>query len=522
MKLLPIGIQSFAKLREGGFLYVDKTKELHQLITSGQVFFLSRPRRFGKSLLLSTLESLFKGHKTLFEGLYIYDKMDWTQACPVIKLDWSSIKHAAPEDIEQDTSAFLSRIADEYQLKLTRQYASSRLEELLKLLHHKTGQRSVILIDEYDMPIIDALDEPEKADAMRNFLQSFYKILKSADEHLRFVFLTGVSRFSGVSIFSGLNNLNDLTMDEKYASICGYTQEELDVYFPERIDEVARHVNLEKTQLMDEIRTWYDGYSWDGKTSVYNPFSTLLFFDKKQFGNYWFRTGTPTFLIGLLKKNNHIRPVLEPVEIGPGTFDNFDPLAVDETSLLFQTGYLTVKQKTFVMGQPEYTLAVPNYEVRNSLLVYLLHAYSDYPLAGTEDLKRRMQRQLCAGDARGLEQSLREMVSYIPYPLHIKHEAYYHSMMLLWLRLLGFDILGEVTTDIGRIDAVWQFPSHTFIAEVKCQAKKASTETLLDEAIRQIKEKRYADRFIGKQQVSLLAIAFAGKEIACRICGSDF
>jgi hypothetical protein len=347
-------------------------------------------------------------------------------------------------------------------------------------------------------------------------LQTFYKVLKGSDEHLRFIFLTGVSKFAGVSIFSGINNLRDITLSEDYATICGYTQSELEDYFPEYMNELSRKFSMTRDTLLKEIRRWYNGYSWDGETPVYNPFSTLLFFAEKQFDNYWFRTGTPSFLIELLKNRNQLKPVLEPFTVDSIAFESFDPLRIDEVPLLFQTGYLTIKQKEFMGGRPRYTLEMPNFEVEEAFLKYLLSAYSDYPVGMTGRLKERMQQQLLDNNAAGLEQSLREMLAYIPYPLHIGKEAYYHSLLLLWLKLLGFDITGEIMTNIGRIDAVLKFPDHIIIAEIKFQPEEEKISKLLDEALNQIKEKRYYEPFKG-QKVSLLGVAFAGKEIGCRI-----
>ena len=380
-----------------------------------------------------------------------------------------------------------------------------------------TGRQVVVLIDEYDKPIVDNLTEPEIMEGNRKILHDFYQILKAADEHLRFIFLTGVSRFAGMSIFSGLNNLNDITLDEQFASICGYTQQELENCFSEHLEDVSRYLNMDKIQLLDGIRTWYNGYSWNGLTQVYNPFSTLLFFNKRQFDNYWFRTGTPTFLIETLKKRNQLNPVLEPLTVSSKVFESFDPVRISEISLLFQTGYLTIKHKDHRSIPPQYLLDIPNNEVKESLLEYLLNTYSNYPLEQTQDLKQRMQQQLLSGNTAALEQSLREMLAYIPYPLHIGQEAYYHSLMLLWLKLLGFDITGEITTNIGSIDAVWKFPGHIVVAEVKCQVKKGRMTALLDKAIKQIENKRYYERFMDEEKVSFLAVVFAEKEIGCRM-----
>ena len=518
MKKLPIGIQSFKDLRANDYLYVDKTKDIHRMITSGKPFFLSRPRRFGKSLLVSTLEEIFKGNKALFEGLYIYDQWDWTQQHPVIRLDFGGINNNTSAELELDFSNKILSIAQEYGITLSRKLPGG-FGELIEKLHITTGKQVVVLIDEYDKPIIDNVSFPEIMEENKRILHGFYQVFKAVDQHLRLVFLTGVSKFSGISVFSGFNHLNDITFDEQYSSICGYTQEELENNFSEYLVNTAQDVGNSTTELLDTIRHWYNGYSWDGTTTVYNPFSTLLFFAKRQLGNYWFRSGTPTFLIEILKQRNNLKPVLDPFTVDESVFESFEPAKIDEISLLFQTGYLTVKKKEAVDWQqlPQYTLGIPNNEVKDSLLKYLLSAYSDYPAVNTQGLKQRMQQQLLAGDATGLEQSLREMLAYIPFPLHIGREAYYHSLMLLWLKLLGFDITGEITTNIGSIDAVWNLPGHTVVAEVKCRTKKSRMAALLTNALRQMEEKRYYERFMNEPKVSLLSVVFAEKEIGCRI-----
>jgi hypothetical protein len=335
---LPIGIQTFSKLRENGYLYVDKTREIHRLISSGNVFFLSRPRRFGKSLLVSTLEAIFSGEKALFEDLYIAGKIDWNEKYPVIKLDWSSISHSSAAQMEEGTAILMNNIAIFHDIVLNQKSAANRFEELITVLHRKIGRQVVVLVDEYDMPILDALDGPaEIIDEIRKFLQSFYKVLKAADEHLRFVFLTGVSKFSKVSIFSGLNNLRDITLSNDYATLCGYTQEELEQYFDSEIDEMAKAQQMGRQDLLDRIRHWYNGFSWDGVNTVYNPFSTLLLFTEKVMRNYWFETGTPTFLVNLIKERNDVKLLLDPVQMGDVEFNSFDPRTLGTKVLMFQT-----------------------------------------------------------------------------------------------------------------------------------------------------------------------------------------
>jgi hypothetical protein len=312
-----------------------------------------------------------------------------------------------------------------------------------------------------------------------------------------------------------LNNPNDITVDAKYAAICGYTQQELENCFAEHIIAVSEQMGETKDCLLAKIREWYDGYTWDGKTSLYNPFSTLLFFDKKEFANYWFRTGTPTFLMNILKAGNRIEAALEPVTVGQEAFESFDPEKIAERPLLFQSGYLTVKHKQLVNGQPLYTLGVPNSEVKESLLKHLLNVYTDYPVEDAEILRKTMQQHICECDEKGLDDDLRRMLAYVPYKLHIAKEAYYHSIFLIWMKMLGFDIQGEIMTNIGRIDAVWQHPDFSVVAELKFHTGK-TVGALLEEAITQIRNRRYYEKYLDRK-VILMGVAFSGKEIACKL-----
>ncbi|MDR3188085.1 MAG: ATP-binding protein [Prevotellaceae bacterium] len=519
MQKLPIGIQSFESLRENEFLYVDKTQKIYQLVTSGRVFFLSRPRRFGKSLLVSTLGALFRGEKKLFEGLYIYDKWDWEQRFPVIRLDFGGRAHSSGEELMTSLTDFVEAQASAYHLSLVQNALPDKFMELLTKLHQSTGQQVVMLVDEYDKPITDHLSNLEVAEANRKILQAFYQVLKAADEHLRFIFLTGVSKFAKISIFSGLNNLNDVTMDDKYATICGYTQAELESCFAEHIAEMAEYHKQTREEIIAEIRRWYNGYSWDGATSVYNPFSTLLLFDKKLFIDHWFATGTPTFLVNLIKTRNDAKVLLEPVQVQSTTFDSFEYHALDTKLLSFQTGYLTVKkrEKSMFDNTLVYTLGFPNEEVRMALMGHMVGSYAACPISDTFSLREHMMRQLAEGNAPSFERSMQEMFARIPYQLHVPREAYYHSLLLLWLNLLGFKVDAEVPTDKGRMDAVWTWGDRVVIAEIK-YAEKGKIEPLLKKALTQLLYRRYHERYAGaKKRIALLAVAFAGKEIACRI-----
>jgi hypothetical protein len=392
---------------------------------------------------------------------------------------------------------------------------SYKFRELIEQLHKSTGQKAVILIDEYDKPITDHLSNPEVMKTNKETLHDFYQVLKAADDHIRFVFLTGVSKFSGISVFSALNSLEDITLDDQYAAICGYTQEELESNFTEYMDAVSQKLSMNRETLLDEIRTWYNGYSWDGETPVYNPFSTLSFFKKKEFDNYWFRTGTPTFLMEMLKKRNQLKPVLEPVINDSSIFDGYDPADIGEIPLLFQTGYLTIKEKRLTRGYTQYILAIPNSEVKDSFLKYLLSAYSAYPVEQIKPLISDMQQQLSDGNTSGLEQNMRMLLARIPNILHLEKEAYYHSLFLTWMTLFGFDIQGEIQTNIGRIDAVWHQPGLTVIAEVKYHTEK-NIDSLLDEAMAQISDRRYYEAY-SDRKVTLMGVAFTGKEVKCRL-----
>jgi hypothetical protein len=497
---------------------VDKTEVILRLLETGSTLFFSRPRRFGKSLLVSTLCELFKGNKKLFEGLAIYDKWDWDKKHPVVRIDWSSFAHRTIPAAEEGLMYCLRKTAQEYGVELTSKLAANALQELIGCLHEKTGERAVVLVDEYDMPIINALGKPD-FETHREFLHDFYGLLKGAGDHLRFIFFTGVSKFAGLSVFSGLNNIRDVTLDPALATLCGYTDQELKEYFPEHLAAVAKEQNMPIEQLLEKTKFWYNGYSWDGETSVYNSFSILLFLGAKYFDTWWFDTGTPTFLIKILLEKNDIAPFMQPVIVNTLASRTFNAEDSDIVSLLFQTGYLTIKKIKRESFPIEYTLDVPNFEVRDAFLTWLLTAYNVSSVLKTQQLAVRTKKSILAGNVVELERDLREMIAGIPYKLHIPREAYYHSLFLVWLKLLGFDIQGEYLTDIGRIDAVWRLGERMILVEIKCGRREEDSEKLLAEAMKQIKEKHYADAFGGIQKTTCLAIVYTytNRKLACRI-----
>jgi hypothetical protein len=385
-------------------------------------------------------------------------------------------------------------------------------------LHHKTGEKVVALVDEYDVPLLDIMGKPgDEIDAIRKKIQGIYKILKATDDHLRLIFLTGVSKFAGVSVFSALNNLDDITLSKDFITICGITQEELENYFPEYLEATAKELFKTRDELLDEVRKWYNGYSWDGKATVYNPFSVLLFLKHQVFKSFWFATGTPTFLIDLIKKRNNIESYLQPVQAQESVFSSYDPEQLETIPLLFQTGYLTIKGTTVNDNRLIYTLAAPNMEVRNAFTDHLFKSYTRLSIGEMASLQENMVRQIKTCDSAGLEQSLRAMVAHVPYQLHIAEEKYYHSLLLVWLYFLGFKAQGELPTSVGRIDAVWELPDTTVITEIKYD-KTVPADKLIDAAMSQIHNRKYYERYLaGGKKIILMAIAFSGKEIGCRM-----
>ena len=466
----PVGIQDFSEVRTGGYVYVDKTPFIYTIINQGKFYFLSRPRRFGKSLFVSALQYLFEGRKDLFEGLYIEDKWDWTKTNPVIKISFSNIGHK-DKGLKEAINASLDETAQKYGITLKETFNSSKFKELIQILHTQHGQ-VVILIDEYDKPIIDYLgEETERAIENRNILKAFYSILKDADPHLKLVFITGVSKFSKVSIFSDLNNLTDLTTDTGFDSICGISQAELDKYFVEEL----------KIFDADKIKTWYNGYSWGGINKVYNPFSLLHFFRGKEFKTYWFETGTPTFLINL-SKNHHLYD-FENSKVSPLQLSTYDLEKLQLLPLMFQTGYLTIKSYDEEVGV--YTLDYPNKEVRQSYLEMLFDSYNEDEMASGRVLSVNLRNILLKCELDKLQSFFNTLFKSIPYEIWQKeNEHFYHALIHLTFRLLGIYVESQVQTSDGRIDALVTLNDYVYAFEFKLDGSAS-------EALQQIKDKGY-------------------------------
>jgi len=500
--MLPLGIQTFSRIIEDNQLYVDKTREILRLITSGRYFFFSRPRRFGKSLLVSTLKEIFLGNRELFKGLYIYDKIAWKKH-PVVHLDFSMITHDTPEHLEESLGNFLKHTAEAYGISLRFNLFYDNFRELIEKL--SSNGRVVILIDEYDKPIIDHITDMAKAQANREILRNFFAVLKGSDPYLQFVFLTGVSKFSKVSVFSGLNNIKDITLNEQYATLLGITQEELETCFREYIAELAKARKMNHEELSATIKHWYNGYSWDGVNRVYNPTSLLNLFYDKRFSNYWFATGTPTFLIEMIKKADLDITKLEKIQIGDNILDSYDLENLDTTSLLFQTGYLTILDIELFGEESLYNLCLPNHEVRNSLFNYLLAAYTYTPVTEIAPAYHNLIRSLAQKDTETFRSLLVNLFSRIPYNLHIREERYYHSLCYMILALMGAEINLEVLSDKGRMDGVLELDSAIYVIEFKLGT--AAT------ALAQIKAQRYWEPYLHRgKELFLLGIGGFGEK----------
>ncbi len=503
---LPIGIQDFRTIRDEGFYYVDKTPLVRRLVTEGRYYFLSRPRRFGKSLLVHTLKALFACHEPLFRGLDIHPHWDWSSPHPVVRLSFGG-KYDEPQDIERNILTQLEVV--ERNAGLRHPSCSSgpeRLFDLLDRLHSTTGRQVVVLVDEYDKPILDVLHDPELATANRDYLRGFYGIIKDSAEHVRFVFVTGVSMFSKVSLFSGLNNLKDISLDPRYVTLCGYREEDLDRVFGPELAGLDREL----------IRTWYNGYHWRGGERVYNPYDVLLLLDTREFQPYWFETASPEFLLRMLMEKS-----ISPMEIEGRLTDRalvskFDVGNVNIEALLFQTGYLTIAEELQQGRRTLYRLDYPNLGVRLSLNDQLLAWLGQ---EGSEPVERG--QELCAlleaNNFAGFGETLRAWLSGIPYLWHAKgdlarYEAWYASLLYMCLRAGDADVRVEEASSRGRADMVVRHGGQVFVLEFKMAEGEDSSGAALDAAMAQMRGRGYADKYGGNTEpVHLIGVA-CGRE----------
>jgi len=525
MKKLPLGIQTFRKIIEGGYVYADKTHFIFKLTQSVSYYFLARPRRFGKSLLLDTIAEVFGGDKELFNGLWIYNSGYDFKRHPVIRIDLSGMDTKTPEVLEQSINSHLDMYATSEGFVYNACLPSDKLKELIWKLHQKYAERVVVLVDEYDKPILDHITDIKTAEANRKVIKSFFGVLKSMDAHLRFTFFTGVSKFTKTSLFSELNNLSDITMERDYANICGFANEDIDTMFSDyfnelrKLDEYTALPDAGAGSLRDSIMNWYDGYSWDSINRVYNPFSLLNFFNKKEFLPYWFASGSPGFIIKLIKKNPSLYREAENSITDETALDAMDIDAIAPISLMFQTGYLTVRSvKRQAGSSPVYTLEIPNKEVRDSLGRHIFMSLTETDANAAQSSVQAMIDALESGEPELLETVFKRLFASIPYEIHVDREAYYHSIIYVIMQLLGFDMGAEVSTSRRRIDGVLELASKVYIIEFKYRSgETGDLSMVLDaataEAMNQINERSYAERYAGsRKEIIKLAIAIAGRD----------
>ena len=519
MKKLPIGLQNFKEIIEEGYLYVDKTRQIFDLIDKGKLYFLSRPRRFGKSLTLTTLRYIFEGEKDLFKGLYIAEKTDYDwEKHPVLKFNFAAYGHEYDSDeLKVSIKRDLQKHSERFDIKLP----DMRIADQFRILIEKISQKYnsvVILLDEYDKPIVDFLTEPEKAAANRAVLREFFSPLKDLDsrQHLRFLFITGVSKFSKVSLFSDLNNLQDLTMNPPY-DLMGITHEEFLEYFKDYyLQFPVERFKMSREQLLERIKIWYNGYSYDGETKLYNPFSILNFFKSERFRNFWFATGTPTFLVETIRDTKINPQELEEVEVDDGFFDKFSLEALDIPGLLFQTGYLTIKRIEYEGDQANYFLGYPNMEVYRAFTHNLLEAFTYKVNSIVNGALSKMQRGLKQGNIELFIKQLEILLADISYHLHPKDkseearfkmwEGYFHTIIYLITSFIGLYVEAETTKHKGRLDLMIETDDFLYLMEFKLNEP-------VENAIQQIKDREYLKSYANSPKtIYLVGIGFSKTE----------
>ncbi len=505
---LPIGMQAFRNIRNKECYYVDKTLHIERLVDEGEYYFLSRPRRFGKSLLISTLKELFEGSEELFRGLYIHERWDWNTKHPVVRLSFDA---NYSESGNLKSNIFSQLIAHEGEAGIEpppeASTAPDRLQRLIRYLYRDTRQQVVILIDEYDKPILDALENKELAQENRDYLRGFYGMIKGCADYIRFVFITGISMYSKVSLFSVLNNLYDLSLDPEYATLCGYTDDDLETVFAPELANVT-------DDDRENIRHWYNGYHWRGKEKVYNPFDILLYFQRREFLPWWYETGTPSFLYHRMASGEISTREFSNLEMHYSDLSRFDLEQVNLYALLFQCGYLTITGEQDRDGDPFYTLDYPNREVRLSLNRQLLTAVSGKSTAQVLNQGATLTRLLAANDFTALEEELRSLFSCIPHQWYdgneiARYEGHYASVLFSSFSALNLAIRVEDASRHGRADLVVMYQDQVFIFELKV-VDGTDVEAKAQQAMAQMRERGYADKYRRQgKRIHLLAAVFS-------------
>ncbi len=485
---LPVGVQTFREIRQEDLYYVDKTHFACELFRQGKHYFLSRPRRFGKSLFVSTLKALFEGRRELFRGLAVYDQWDWSVRRPVVRLSFGGGLYTKPDGLHHNVLAKLNLHEFISGIALSAVEGADRFAELLVKLHYKSGRRVVVLVDEYDKPITENLRQPDLARANRDYLRALYANIKECDEHIRFSFLTGVTKFSKVSLFSGVNNLIDLTLEAPFSSLCGYTERDLDTVFGPELKGLDR----------EEIRAWYNGYSWGGEEKVYNPYDMLLTFRARECKAWWFETGTTKWLIELVAGAGLPWHRLEGMLASDELLSTLDVDEVVPHALLFQSGCLTVRGVERIDGRLRYRLGFPNREVRECLNRALLKRLTSWPQFEVQRLDDEVawRRILRAGDMERMRKRFKALLASIPKDWHVKsemgkYEGYYKSVLYGHLSTLG-QVRAEQSGSRGRADFCLEGCGWVYLFEFKMRGRGGARQ-----ALRQIRERGYAERYAG-------------------------
>ena len=502
LKRYPIGIQGFESLRNAGFYYVDKTQYIYQLATTSKVYFLSRPRRFGKSLLMSTLEAYFQGKRELFAGLAIEGlEKEWREF-PVLHIDFNAKNYQDTDSLYNIIKRYLEKYESVYANEKQNESIEERFVYIIEAAHKQTGLPVVILIDEYDKPLLATIDDEELQQQYRNILKAFYGVLKTMDNHIRFALLTGVSKFSHVSIFSDLNNLQDISMLDDYADICGITEQELRDNFQDDIEEMARRNDTSPEEMAAKLQEMYDGYHFSKNSpGIYNPFSLLNAFSAKELGSYWFATGTPTYLVQLMKQHDFDIRELEGTEAAADEIMNVESMSDNPVPVLYQSGYLTIKGYDPEFGI--YTLGLPNKEVKRGLLNFLLPHYSGIKNESPTFAVASFVKDARNGRVDSFVNRLKSFLATIPNEQIVNYELHYENVIFILTSLAGLYVKTEYRTGTGRIDMVIQTDKYYYIIEFKLNGTA-------EEAIAQINRKDYALPFaMDNRKISKIGIQFS-------------
>ena len=485
--IYPIGIQDFEKLRTDGYVYVDKTAQIYKLATTGSYYFLSRPRRFGKSLLISTMEAYFRGKRELFKGLAIEQlEKDWKEY-PILHIDLNSRRYENAESLRLELNKYLEIWERRYGDEFKDRALEERFFQIIAKAYEKTGQRVVILVDEYDKPMLQAIGDEALQDEYRNTLKAFYSVLKTQDRYIKFAFLTGVTKFGKVSVFSDLNNLEDISMLEPYADICGITEKEIHCMFDSEVALLAGKEGIEKDECYAKLKDCYDGYHFrQNSEGVYNPFSLLNTLKSKCFGDYWFETGTPSFLVYLLKQADYNLNNLQEEMVSADILNSVDSMSKNPIPVIYQSGYLTIKDydREFKI----YRLGFPNKEVENGFIKYLLPLYTPIEENKSEFYIANFINDIRRGNPDGFMERLQSLFADSDYKITGKMEKYFQNSMYLIFKMMGFFTEVERTASRGRMDIVMKTKDYIYVMELKLDGTA-------DEALKQIEDKGYAEPF---------------------------